>query len=487
MSDSGKNIPAPHSGAPAVTDMKGWLAKWTNYLKGYQKRWFVLHDGLLSYYRNQAEMSHTCRGTISLDSAVIHTEDSCNFVISNGGAQTFHLKAGNEVERQKWVTALELAKSHSIRRQEAEEDEERGLGLDQVSPKAAQDEQERLLRTLAAKRDDLRTCNDLVAKHSYALMRCLGDLEQTESSDGDVAARKIMKQVNERATLFRITSTNIVKTSVEFVEVAQSLYHQWSRLLEHEHSQRLKLEEQLEQLARQHSHLERAAKEAASSGGWNNYTTGSEGDEEEFFDAAEENDNGPHDFVLSLPNPPLQQVIPGHAVRHSKAPRHSGSTTSEGNELSGGSSDDESDESPQFAEASVVRRKRSSTEPQTAEQGGIIMDHTAGEIISTSVHRRSRVPEKPNCSISLWSIMKNCIGKELTKIPMPVHFNEPLSTLQRLAEDYEYSALLDKAARCSDPHQQLVYIACFAISSYSTTANRTGKPFNPLLGRFLCF
>lgn len=81
------------------------------------------------------------------------------------------MQAGNEVERQKWVTALELAKSHSIRRQEAEEDEERGLGLDQVSPKAAQDEQERLLRTLAAKRDDLRTCNDLVAKHSYALMR----------------------------------------------------------------------------------------------------------------------------------------------------------------------------------------------------------------------------------------------------------------------------------------------------------------------------
>ena len=30
---------------------KGWLAKWTNYLKGYQKRWFVLQNGLLSYYR----------------------------------------------------------------------------------------------------------------------------------------------------------------------------------------------------------------------------------------------------------------------------------------------------------------------------------------------------------------------------------------------------------------------------------------------------
>lgn len=35
-------------------------------------------------------------------------------------------------------------------------------------------------------------------------------------------------------------------------------------------------------------------------------------------------------------------------------------------------------------------------------------------------HRRSRVPDRPNCSLSLWSIMKNCIGKELSKIPMPV-------------------------------------------------------------------
>lgn len=31
--------------------MKGWLFKWTNYLKGYQRRWFVLQNGLLSYYR----------------------------------------------------------------------------------------------------------------------------------------------------------------------------------------------------------------------------------------------------------------------------------------------------------------------------------------------------------------------------------------------------------------------------------------------------
>ena len=68
-------------------------------------------------------MSHTCRGTISLHGAIIHTEgDSCTFVISNGGTQTFHVKASSEVERQRWVTALELAKAKAIRALESDEE-----------------------------------------------------------------------------------------------------------------------------------------------------------------------------------------------------------------------------------------------------------------------------------------------------------------------------------------------------------------------------
>ena len=96
--------------------------------------------------------------------------------------------------------------------------------------------------------------------------------------------------------------------------------------------------------------------------------------------------------------------------------------------------------------------------------------------------RRTQVPEKPNISFSLWSIMKNCIGKDLSKIPVPVNFSEPLSMLQRLVEDFEYSEILDKAAQCKDDCEQLAYVAAFTVSAYSTTAIRTGKPFNPLLG-----
>uniref|UniRef100_A0A452E5X3 Oxysterol-binding protein n=1 Tax=Capra hircus TaxID=9925 RepID=A0A452E5X3_CAPHI len=98
------------------------------------------------------------------------------------------------------------------------------------------------------------------------------------------------------------------------------------------------------------------------------------------------------------------------------------------------------------------------------------------------VKRRVRIPDKPNYSLNLWSIMKNCIGRELSKIPMPVNFNEPLSMLQRLTEDLEYHRLLDAAARCSSAVEQMCLVAAFSVSSYSTTVHRIAKPFNPMLG-----
>lgn len=34
-------------------EMKGYLKKWTNYTSGFKLRWFVLEDGVLSYYKHQ--------------------------------------------------------------------------------------------------------------------------------------------------------------------------------------------------------------------------------------------------------------------------------------------------------------------------------------------------------------------------------------------------------------------------------------------------
>lgn len=52
----------------------------------------------------------------------------------------------------------------------------------------------------------------------------------------------------------------------------------------------------------------------------------------------------------------------------------------------------------------------------------------------------------------------------------------------RSAEDYEYSELLDAAAKCTDIAEQLAHVAAFTMSAYSTTSDRIAKPFNPILG-----
>lgn len=85
--------------------------------------------------------------------------------------------------------------------------------------------------------------------------------------------------------------------------------------------------------------------------------------------------------------------------------------------------------------------------------------------------------------ISLWGVLKSLIGKDMTKMTLPVSFNECTNLLQRSAEDMEYVDLLDRAAAAvDDPGLRMAYVAAFAASSYSSTIGRVAKPFNPLLG-----
>lgn len=93
------------------------------------------------------------------------------------------------------------------------------------------------------------------------------------------------------------------------------------------------------------------------------------------------------------------------------------------------------------------------------------------------------VPQQAEKGISLWSLIKEMVGKDLTRVCLPVYFNEPLSALELTAEDLEYSELLDEARRYpAGSMERMMRVAAFAISPYSSTEGRTSKPFNPLLG-----
>ncbi|KAH9664729.1 PH domain-containing protein [Citrus sinensis] len=103
------------------------------------------------------------------------------------------------------------------------------------------------------------------------------------------------------------------------------------------------------------------------------------------------------------------------------------------------------------------------------------------------VRRRKKLPDpvEKEKGISLWSMIKDNIGKDLTKVCLPVYFNEPISSLQKCFEELEYSYLLDRAyewGKQGNSLMRILNIAAFAVSGYASTDGRHCKPFNPLLG-----
>uniref|UniRef100_A0A4W5PA56 Oxysterol-binding protein n=1 Tax=Hucho hucho TaxID=62062 RepID=A0A4W5PA56_9TELE len=137
----------------------------------------------------------------------------------------------------------------------------------------------------------------------------------------------------------------------------------------------------------------------------------------------------------------------------------------------------------EFFDAQEVLLSASSSENEVRVGLGLLNGDLAGSAFRNG--RRPSLPApSPDCSnINLWNILRNNIGKDLSKVSMPVELNEPLNTLQHMCEELEYTELLDRAADTEDPYERMAIMAAFVISGYSSTYYRAGsKPFNPLLG-----
>uniref|UniRef100_A0A8D3DMC8 Oxysterol-binding protein n=1 Tax=Scophthalmus maximus TaxID=52904 RepID=A0A8D3DMC8_SCOMX len=90
--------------------MEGPLSKWTNVMKGWQYRWFVLdyNAGLLSYYTVRSSPRSVNAGVTRSRGSVIgiDDEDDSTFTITVD-QKTFHFQARDADEREKWIHALE--------------------------------------------------------------------------------------------------------------------------------------------------------------------------------------------------------------------------------------------------------------------------------------------------------------------------------------------------------------------------------------------
>ena len=92
---------------------QGWLFKWTNRIKGYQRRWFIVSDDFLLYFLHgeaaagEAAAQQPPRGWIRLAGSTIYAlGDGLTFAVSSAEGETFKMRAADEAERRRWMEAL---------------------------------------------------------------------------------------------------------------------------------------------------------------------------------------------------------------------------------------------------------------------------------------------------------------------------------------------------------------------------------------------
>ena len=76
---------------------------------------------------------------------------------------------------------------------------------------------------------------------------------------------------------------------------------------------------------------------------------------------------------------------------------------------------------------------------------------------------RNELPwlKDPTTRYSIWGMIKDNIGKDLSRISLPVYLNDPTSILQKSYQCAEYTEILDEAAVETDPLRRIALIAIY--------------------------
>ncbi|KAL5115493.1 hypothetical protein ACEQ8H_006634 [Pleosporales sp. CAS-2024a] len=566
-------------GVKESREMKGYLKKWTNYTTGYKLRWFVLEDGVLSYYKHQDDTGSACRGAINMRIAKLYMDpqDKQRFEIQGKSSVKYHLKANHQVEAKRWFWALNNAIQWA--KDEAREEEKRAnqdnemlkqakieqlaIGGDSLSvsssrmtasrnlaqvpsslgvPVMPQDTASRTAASVAEEGvsgyeasvpgQDL----DRVASQ-FGATTVADDVDDEDDYDDDDSGHDIKPHSKDA---FNITAQSAklqleLLTSVsaalqleksknpnlqiadptmlqalasydsaignlkgligDLLRISRDRDAYWQYRLDREANVRRMWEESMAKVAKEQEELENRIGESEEK---RRKTKRALREALEDFDHAG-SVPGPavhddeDDFVEAVQDAKEQQQDVSRKISFPKKHVKRKATIAD---IAADMSDSESEDDEEFFDAvgagevevvelpkePVVDSKESAAPPahDVFEE-----KHSA---ISTGFRGYEDGPRKKLAmdaddrpKVSLWGILKSMIGKDMTKMTLPVSFNEPTSLLQRVAEDMEYSDLLDTAAERADSTERLLYVAAFAASEYASTIGRVAKPFNPLL------
>lgn len=544
-------------------EMRGYLKKWTNYTSGYKLRWFVLEDGVLSYYKHQDDADSACRGAINMRIATLHmdSQDKTRFEIQGKSSVKYHLKANHVVEAKRWFWALNNAIQYTKdeakeqrKAQDADTESVRGktapatLGIPASSSKVSFRSTDAAETTAYDSRSEAGDPLHLVTTSGTA------QIEAEEDYDGDDASSheghhrsgqeakdafaitaqsaklqldllsRVSGALNSRQTLKPDTSIsdpevvsafNTYETAVsslnglvtDLLKIARDREAYWQYRLERDNDARKMWEESMAAIAYEHEDLK---KSIAVSEDKRKRT-------KRALKEALEGQTGMASEILDEPQPLTSQStsLSFAEIRPEakQSARRRSSTFRQGNRRKSviaqytNMSDSESGDDDEFYDAidageieviaapllspppvevprvaetdPMAKAIEEPLDPRTRKQKEIEPSYKGYE---AGIRKKLNLAADNRPKISLWGILKSMIGKDMTKMTLPVSFNEPTSLLYRVVEDMEYADLLDIAADRTDSLERMVYVAGFAASEYASTIGRVAKPFNPLLG-----
>ena len=471
---------------------KGFLYKWTNYMKGYQRRWFIISGGNIYYYKSPSEVELTCRGSMSLVNCQIESNDeSTGFQIV--AAQTWHLKTSSEVDKQRWVLALQLARDRAVQDAKASNilaEEEESFAASTMDFKTE-------TMSFNHKLDDVKTLKNLISKHQNEFVKELSALAKMIEMENKPEMNAQVKVVQERATLLKVTSSTMFATCVEFVKVSEDQKKRWERAIKFEKHQISQLQKTIEDMAKSDKKKEDYLQQIGTDSNMcEQNSVASDQESSQTVNSSLESQVEPakhesNHISSDSETDSFYDCWPSDNYSVEESARQSEIRTSNSTLLDNGTFSIKKTSSiiigPQVpGNEQAISKSSGDSDSLENDNKSLVFAYNDAPMSQGSNHwdlkvRRSSIPPRPEMSLNLWKILKNCIGKDLSRIPMPVNFNEPLSFLQRLAEDLEYSSLLDTAAKLESNVEQMAYIGAFAVSVFAGTVYRHNKPFNPLL------
>lgn len=441
----GKEAKAVYSGNVSVA---GVLYKWVNYGKGWRARWFVLEDGVLSYYK-------------------VHGPDK---IVINPGREKGAKVIGEESWRYMRKASCIGGYQHRVNGTGKQWKPFGEVHLKVSSVRASKSDDKRLsiftgtktLHLRCQSREDRTAWIEalLVAKDQFPRMLSSSDLATSE--EFVVSTEKLRSRLLQEGLGEAVVKDCESVMLHEFSELKNQL-----RALQHKH---ILLLDRLRQLETEKIELETTVvdetKERDSCCGGNGrfsdfYSILSEGSASDSDADNESRDGGDIGTDEEGMYFDTNDFMPAESLR---------SASYRSRENTGNACSSFTNENCSFFSG---RLREVEIEIKAIEY--------------PYVRRRNNLPEpkEKEKPVGLWSIIKDNIGKDLSGVCLPVYFNEPLSSLQKCFEDLEYSYLVDRAlewGKQGNDLMRILNIAAFAVSGYASTEGRQCKPFNPLLG-----